>query len=307
MPWVREHAETFQAVTLGKLRQSFTTRQDFASKIPERVMNMYEAGEFRRIIYRDEPTVIRLGDGGIVGYRVPATLVSEGLQHAKNLESWVAEFGHRLPSTKDAKRGVLCVRKYARWVKFNKGGELRMSGDFRQDKEVALEFMNRSRLLWDKAKTWFPNHHCARVFRDLTQFDLDVKQDRMCGLWPGCAVNVALEGRPVQTSPHRDLSGFMHGMSCLSTFGSFTGGDVILWELQAVLELRRGDLFFFTDHLLNHSNTAAAGSRNSVVAFMEDRTWGWIQREFGFADLRRQPMLDRRKRYKRRGKEQRNH
>ena len=53
-----------------------------------------------------------------------------------------------------------------------------------------------------------------------------------------------------------------------------------------MIELERGDLFFFTDHLLNHSNEKAIGIRHSVVAFMEDRVWTWMQEAYKFMDYR---------------------
>ena len=296
MSW--EYTEKFQDVTVGKLRQSFVTRQDFPKKIPEHFVERYHAGQFRSIPYRDQLTVIRLGDGGIVGYRVPARLVSKNLEHVKGLEDWTKEFGGSLPKTNDTKRGVSCVRRYAYWVKYNKGGQLKLSGDYYRDGNIAEKFMKSSALLWGRAKDWFPQHYLSRIYRDLSEYNLDVGQKRLCGLWPGCAVNVAVYGQSVETKPHRDLLGFFHGMSCLCAFGDFTGGSLILWELQAVLELRSGDLFYFTDHLLNHSNEAANGLRNSVVAFLEDKTWKWMQKTYGFTDRRMQRVLTLRKKYK---------
>ena len=75
-------------------------------------------------------------------------------------------------------------------------------------------------------------------------------------------------------------------MSCIYPFREFTGGGLILWELQAVVELGRGDLFLFSDHLLNHSNERVYGTRHSVVAFMEDRVWTWMQKMYEFKDYR---------------------
>jgi hypothetical protein len=53
-----------------------------------------------------------------------------------------------------------------------------------------------------------------------------------------------------------------------------------------VVELRRGDLFFFMDHLINHSNEKAYGQRHSVVAFTEHMVWKATERKYGFKDLR---------------------
>src|SRR5437773_11520724 len=82
-------------------------------------------------------------------------------------------------------------------------------------------------------------------------------QKRMCGPWAVCAINVAVNDRPVETTPHGDVLGFFHGMSCLCRFGVFVKGDLILWEVEAVVELKPGDLFIFVDHLISRSNETA--------------------------------------------------
>ena len=209
---------------------------------------------FRRIKSTDHPTVLRLKDGGIVGYRVPAHMVDQRLSHVHNLEEWVARHGRRLPKQSDGGRGICCVRRYARWVKYNEAGVPKLSGDYIQDGEMATEFFERSDGLWDRAIELFPKHHLPKIFRDLSQYQLEDGHKRLCGLLTGCAVNVGSENEPVETLPHRDIQGFLHGMSCLCPFGVFSGGGLVLWELQAVVELKHGDLFFFMDHLLNHSN-----------------------------------------------------
>ena len=123
----------------------------------------------------------------------------------------------------------------------------------------------------------------------------------MCGPWIICAVNIAVDGIPVETLPHRDVQGFLYGLSCLCPFGEFRDRGLILWELEAVIELERGDLFFFPDHLINHSNEKVYGIRNSIVAFMEDRTWLWMQRKYGFTDWRVAPLRKAQKTYRDRG------
>jgi hypothetical protein len=71
-----EYIEQFHKFTLGKLREKYHTQQNFKD-IPTWKLEGYRVGKFRRIKIRDQPTVIKLADGGIVGYRVPAHLVDE--------------------------------------------------------------------------------------------------------------------------------------------------------------------------------------------------------------------------------------
>ena len=292
MYW-EEYIEKFK-ITLGILRNKHLSRQNFKD-LPAWKRHDYQAGKFRRIKYRNQPTVIKLGDGGIVGYRIPACLVSKSWGHVTGMERWVEEYEEKLPKVQDVRRGVCCVRKYAYWVKYNEKREPKASGDFVQDGEVAHKFFEYSQPLWDSITNTFPAHVLARVFRDLTQFELKDEQRRLCRPWPGCAVNIGRKDAPVQTKPHRDVTGFFRGMSCLCPFGKFTDGGLVLWELNAVVELQRGDLFFFIDHLLNHSNEKVKGVRHSVVAFMEDRVWTWMQETYGFTDYRVNYDKDRRK------------
>jgi len=117
----------------------------------------HESGKFRRIKSRDRATVIRLADGGIVGYRVPAHLVDSSLQHAHGLETWVDEFGEWLPRKLDACRGVHCVRHYARWVKYDQDFKPRLSKDFFDDGDMARKFLNAVRFFGIGQRTGFPN------------------------------------------------------------------------------------------------------------------------------------------------------
>jgi len=74
------------------------------------VRQKYKAKAFRYIPSRDKITVLRLKDGGIGGYRVPAKLVDENLDHVKNLERWVEEYGYLLLCKEDETQGILCTR-----------------------------------------------------------------------------------------------------------------------------------------------------------------------------------------------------
>ena len=93
----------------------------------------------------------------------------------------------------------------------------------------------------------------------------------MYGSWIIYAINIAIDDIPIEILSYHDIQGFLYGLSYLCPFGEFRDGGLILWELEAVIELERGDLFFFPDHLINHSNEKVYGIRNSIVAFMEDR------------------------------------
>jgi hypothetical protein len=96
-------------------------------------------------------------------------------------------------------------------------------------------------------------------------------------------VLIVVKTNPVVTKEHRDIQGFLYGLSCLCPFGFYTRGELVLWDIGAIVELRRGDLFYFPDHLIYHSNRAATGVHHSVVAFTEHRAWNWMQERMGIA------------------------
>jgi hypothetical protein len=301
------HLEKFDHITLHELQLKFETTQN-ANKISKRVKNKYERGEFRKIEPNALPTVLCLRDGhkSKVAIRVPAKMVDETMEHVVALEKWVNEFGCRLPDANDKVRGLTCVRHYACWTKFKDGLVPNISTDYENDGEISREFMKSSERLWERADTHFPKHLRERVFKDLKRFPILPGHRRFCGPWTCCAVNVAKGNRPVQTMIHRDVTNFFFAMSCLCPFGLFGGGGVIIWELEAVVILERGDLFYFMDHLLNHSNEPVDwGVRHSTTGFMDERTWLWMQETFGYKDPRYIPMRAAQEGYRKVGKERR--
>ena len=113
-----------------------------------------------------------------------------------------------------------------------------------------------------------------------------------------CAVNVAVGNRSIVTKLHRDTQGFLFSLSRLCPFGNFQRDEVVLWELGAIVELKRGDFFYFLDHLIHHSNEEVQGTRHSVVGFTEHRVWNWLQNIYGFKDRRVDAFRKRSKRHR---------
>ena len=108
---IKEYTETFN-LTLGTLRNKHLSQQNFKD-MPAWKQPRYKAGKFRRIQFRDQSTIIKLADGGIVEYQVPACLVSKTWDHVIGMERWAEEYEGKLPMVQDIRRGVSCVRKYA--------------------------------------------------------------------------------------------------------------------------------------------------------------------------------------------------
>lgn len=92
----------------------------------------------------------------------------------------------------------------------------------------------------------------------------------------GFALNKGTEQTPVKMKRHRDWKSLWTGISCLVPFGEYTGGALILWDTKTVVELEAGDLFFFMDHLLVHSNEDVDGVRHSMVAFSHQNVFDYF-------------------------------
>jgi hypothetical protein len=58
---------------------------------------------------------------------------------------------------------------------------------------------------------------------------------------------------------------------------SWTGGSLVLWQLQLVLDLEPGDVVFFMGRLIAHNTTAVAGTRNSMDLSTHEKVETWAK------------------------------
>ena len=71
---------------------------------------------------------------------------------------------------------------------------------------------------------------------------------------------------------------------------------MILWDLQVVVELKPGDLFFFYDSIIYHSNEEVIeGIRHSIVAFTQQNMWDYWRRKAGKEDKKMEVLKTRKK------------
>jgi hypothetical protein len=138
------HEEEY-SFRLGKIRKGFETKHESDRRVVAELKSKLESGQFRYVKHCDVPTVLRTADGGVVGYRVPAAMVSTDFIHVLLLEKWVEQYCNQLPPTRpDDIRGIDVVRIYATWVKRNKGGKLSYSEHFKKDGPIAEAFLSVS-------------------------------------------------------------------------------------------------------------------------------------------------------------------
>jgi hypothetical protein len=141
------------------------------------------------------------------------------------------------------------------------------------------------------------------VHGDNTKHPLPSSLQRKAGAWCGCAVNVGSENAPVEIEVHRDVGVSPLGVSCLSAYGDYEGGVVVLWEAELIIDLRPGDLLFFPDAVIHHSNNPVLkGTRHWVVAFTPRNMLSWWTRECGRDDSRERELKSRRDKYLKAGR-----
>ena len=129
----------------------------------------------------------------------------------------------------------------------------------------------------------------------------EVEGEFLAKPWPGMTINQGCENEPVESRPHKDKLDAFYGWACLFAFGTFTGGDVILWELEAVMAMDSGDALFIPAHLVTHSNEhVTSGIRHSLVAYARQETLTKDQNPNAKHDkLRKRKVIEKRKQTKR--------
>jgi hypothetical protein len=267
-------------VALGDLRAQFKHIHHDLHPAYHRLVHKFE-----RIPLGDTPLFIRGSDSGLLLCRVP-------LKRPDLVEKLDQSIEH-LPPTKHYKfRGIkrsdygtrhLCV-----WAAY--APKPFLTREYLDSEEESQQFVEENAEVF---------HHMSAllgavapgVFKRFQTYPLGDKDlKRLCGAWCGCVVNQG-GNSPNQTQMHRDVQEAIYGYSCVLSTGDYTGGALILYDLQLILEMAPGDMVLFPDSVIHHANEPAIGRRNSVVAFTQENMYNYWNREFNLK-LRRK---DRRK------------
>ena len=62
--------------------------------------------------------------------------------------------------------------------------------------------------------------------------------------------------------------------------GDYTGGELILYDLEIILELKAEDMIVFQDAVIHHNNNPAQGNRCSVMAFTQENVYNYWNRKY---------------------------
>jgi hypothetical protein len=233
-----------------------------------------------------KPTAIRCRkDNSLIALHLPAPfLATRGIS-----SKYIAKLAHLvqdLPYTKSTgakNRGLYDSRSYQLWVastkdplaapNSDKTGLLRLSKDYLDDGEKGRLLVKHCSLLWEVL-----GRIHRRIFpREGGVLERYILEERATGEflaapWPGMSINRGHPEFPVETIPHKDTKNAFFSLSPLFVFGEFSGGEVVLWEQQATVDMKSGAALFVPGHLVTHSNKKVIGNRSSLVAYAPKET-----------------------------------
>ncbi|KAJ3040065.1 hypothetical protein HDV00_011514 [Rhizophlyctis rosea] len=170
-------------------------------------------------------------------------------------------------------RGDYIVIHIAKWKKYAKLPFLSAEACAKKGKKripnvmdpLVKEWLEENQGLWKYiahlVKTYFPNSF--KLMDEAARWGDEKGFKFLCGLFAGVAINI-----DVQTLSHKDCGDLPWGLCCVICWGKFTGGQIVLDELEAYFDFPGGYVMFFRSAMLTHSNMKYATSwRRSIVLF----------------------------------------
>ena len=261
-------------VTLGELRANYTPHHKAIP--PELLANVHK---FQRIKSDpNRPLFIYGKDGGLIAVRTT-------LDDPEIIKTLTASL-QALPGRTNLKfrgvdRGSYSTRHLTVWCAYAKKPFI--SRELKDDEAANLEFLNANQKLWTKLSDIL-GQISPSTYKAFLRYPLPKELKRFCTAWAGCVVNLG-DKDPVQTKPHRDVKESIFGFSCVVPAGNYSGGDLILYDLEMIIELAPGDVFMFPDSLIHHANEdVTGGERSSIVAFTQENMFHYWKRKYGFVN-----------------------
>ena len=259
------------SVTLGELRANFTPHHK--SIPPELLANVQN---FRRVKSDPaRPLFIYGKDGGLIAYRTSLNDSAMVDQLTESLKALPRRTNHKF---RGIDRGKYSTRHLTVWCAYAQTPFV--SRELKEDEAANLEFLNANVKLWNRLSDIL-GQISPSTYKQFLRYPLPKDLKRVCTAWAGCVVNLG-DKDPVQTKPHRDVKESIFGFSCVVPAGNYTGGALILYDLEMVIELVPGDIFMFPDSLIHHANEDISGERSSIVAFTQENMFHYWKRKYGF-------------------------
>jgi hypothetical protein len=248
---------TLPHVALGDLREKFSYHH--------RDLDPYLIGKESEFVRYDTnttvPLEIRGSDGGLLAYRLPGM----DKQSVERLHSTMNRLPKLSKNTKQKgiNRWSYSTSHLAVWCPYRLTPIL--SSEFRHHEIAHRNFIKANEAVWERM-TWAISHAAPNVFEDFQRYPLPSDTERLCKAWCACVVNRG--GVDVdKTNAYCDVREAQYGYSGLCSTGDYSGGGLILYEIQVIIEMNAGDIIIFPDCAVTHVNEEVVGERNSVVCF----------------------------------------
>ena len=286
------HTITLNKVSLGDLRRRFTSTHH---PLPPTLLRSKH--NFTRLPHQSNPVLIYGSDGGLLVCRIPL--------NKPDLVQKLSDTIDTLPPIKHYKhkgitRSEYQTRHLGVWSPYMK--QPNQTLEHRWNQLEHDDFLNQNQELFSHMSALL-GQLVPGVFKESLRYPM-ADHERACGVWAACVVNNG-GNNPNQTEIHRDVKESQYGYSCIVSCGDFTGGDLILYDLEYTVEMKPGDLLLFPDSLIHHSNEPAIGTRKSVVCFTQENVYDYWHREYGIP-LKRQQAKKRREKKERELKARKN-
>jgi hypothetical protein len=155
------------------------------------------------------------------------------------------------------------------------------SSEYLKQKADADQFLAANRALFELLgeKLRVVDTSMAEKFQRAAR-DLPAGQKPLCAPWMGCAINQGQDDVFTGGATHRDKHDEPKGFNAVVPFGDYNGADLLLWPLEARVEMRRGDAIFFRGSIIAHNTLPVeSGVRNSLDCFSHREVFHWVEKK----------------------------
>ena len=266
-------------VSLGDLRQRFHPHNTGWKGLHPAIRRTVP--KFKRYpLDPTRPLEIYGSDGGLL-------LVRDRIKNSETIRG-LAESVQELPAPKHykfkgIKRSEYKTVHFGTWAAYAK--QCMITRELKDAGHMGMEFLERYEPVWREMSRLF-GQYMPGAFKQFQLYPVNKPCRRFCGAWCACVVNNG-GNNPNQTYAHRDVKEAQYGYSCILSCGNFTGGALVLYELQIIIEMAPGDIVLIPDSIITHSNELARGNRISIVTFTQENIYDYWHRKYNLT-LRRQ-------------------
>src|SRR5437588_1593070 len=186
------------------------------------------------------------------------------------------------PALHGHKRGTYSVKHWGVWGDYNK--DFFMTKEMRTELDIANQWLKKNQGLF---------HEVSNVLRmvDASQYvhcrnNLEEEMGKVAGpdgqplkpvagVWHAVAININQVGS--SSEKHQDWKDNKTSYNCVVPWGSWGGGDFVLWPLRMRIEVKEGFGFLFPGAIIAHSVTPIQKGRRYSLILLLTQLMEWIR------------------------------